>query len=147
MPIKAIFAIVSSIFQLAIFVPYYINIFKKKANPHLFSWLTWGTLTGLGFVLILKEGGGYGAWIFGLQSALCLSIAAYAIFKGEKNITRFDWVAFVSAIIITIFYILTKNTVLSVIFAAAIDGLGFAPTYRKSYIRPHDEPALTYLFF
>ena len=47
------------------FSPLLYNIFKKVAKPHFFSWITWGILTGLGFILSLKGGGGEGLdlWI------------------------------------------------------------------------------------
>lgn len=146
MSAKIIFTIISLAFGLALFLPYYINIFRRTAKPHLFSWLPWGILTGLGFILSLKGGGGGGAFIFALQSILCFGIAAYALVKGEKNIRRIDWVFFISAIIITVIYVFTKNAVLSVFLAATIDCLGFASTFRKSYSKPYDEPALTYFF-
>jgi len=146
MSAKIIFTVISLAFGFALFLPYYINIWKRVAKPHLFSWLMWGILTGLGFILSLKGGGGGGAFIFALQSILCFGVAGYALAKGEKNITRIDWVFFISAIIITAIYVFTKNAVLSVSLAATIDSLGFASTFRKSYSKPYDEPALTYFF-
>jgi len=144
MPIKTIFITLAIIFQLAGFVPYYINICKKTARPHLFSWTTWGILPGLGFVLSYSKGGGEGSWVFAMEMALCLGIAVYALFKGEKNIKHIDWITFISAVIIIIFYIFTRNAVLSVVLAATIDFIGYFPTIRKSYLKPHDEPALGY---
>jgi len=143
---KTIFTIISLVFGFATFLPYYINIRKKVAKPHLFSWLPWGILTGLGFILSLRGGGGGGSWIFGLQSILCLGIAGYALVKGEKNITRIDWFFFASAILIMFIYAFTKNAVFSVSLAAVIDFLSFLPTFRKSYSKPYDEPVLTYFF-
>jgi len=143
---KIFFTTASLVLGFVTFLPYFARMWKGTARPHVFSWMTWGILTGLGFVLSLSGGGGKGAWIFGLQSALCLSIAAYALFKGERNITRSDRVVFTGAILTTIFYAFTKNAVLSVILAAAIDLLGYIPTFRKSYLKPLDEPALTYFF-
>ncbi|MDO8663315.1 MAG: hypothetical protein Q7K28_00525 [Candidatus Wildermuthbacteria bacterium] len=131
---------------MAVFVPYYINIWKGIAKPHLFSWLMWGILTGLGFILSLRGGGGEGSWVFALQSILCLGVAGYAFVKGEKNITRIDWIFFVSAIAAMFIYAFTKNAVLSVSLAATVDFLGFLPTFRKSYSKPYEEPALTYFF-
>jgi hypothetical protein len=144
MDVKMFFTIISLIAEFGVFLPYYINIWKGRARPHLFSWTTWGILTGLGFILSFSEGGGGGSLIFAVQSILCLGIAIYALVKGENNITRIDWIVFISAIIITIFYTLTKNASLSVLLAATIDCLGFIPTFRKSYLKPHDEPMLTY---
>jgi hypothetical protein len=141
---KTIFTVISLALGFALFVPYYLNILKKTAKPHLFSWLTWGILTGLGFILSLKGGGGGGAFIFALQSILCFGVAGYALAKGEKNIVFIDWVFFVSAMLIIFIYLFTKNAVLSVFLAATIDVFGFFPTFRKSYLKPCDEPALTY---
>jgi hypothetical protein len=144
--LKNTFTIVSLILGLLIYVPYFLSIVKKQASPHIFSWFTWGLLTGLGFILSLTSGGGQGAWVFGLESFLCFMVALYALFQKEKNITRSDQLVFGAALIITIFYIFTKNAVISVILAAVIDGLGFIPTFRKSYLKPNSEPLLSYLF-
>jgi hypothetical protein len=103
-------------------------------------------LTAIGFVSSLSEGGGGGAWIFGLESVLCLSVAVYALIKGEKNKAQIDYVFFISAIIIIFIYVFTKNVLLSVSLAAIIDLLGFLPTFRKSYLKPYDEPSLSYFF-
>jgi hypothetical protein len=146
MPTKTIFSIISLVFGLGVFLPYYINIWKKTAKPHFFTWVTWGIVTGIGFILSLQAGGGKGSWIFALQSILCLGIAGYALIKGERNITRIDWFFFISALIIIVIYIFTKNAVLSVFLAATIDSLAYLPTIRKSYSKPYDEPALTYFF-
>ncbi len=143
---KTLFAAVSLVFGFITFIPYFIEIWKKTAKPHVFSWVTWSLLTGLGFVLSLKGGGGGGAWVFGLQSALCLVIACYAFFHGEKNITRIDRISFGSALVVTVIYIFTKNAILSAFLAATIDCLGYVPTVRKSYMKPLDEPALTFFF-
>lgn len=143
---KNIFTIISLVFGLAVYLPYYFNIWKKTAKPHFFSWITWGILTGIGFILSLRGGGGEGSWIFALQSILCFGIAGYALIKGEKNIKRVDWFFFISAIIILFIYAFTKNAVVSVLLAATIDFLAFLSTFRKSYSKPYDEPALTYFF-
>ena len=144
MSIKTIFAIISLASGFALFLPYFIGIWKNETKPHLLTWVTWFILTGLGFVLSYTAGGGAGAFTFALQSILCLFIAIYALIKREKNITRVDWMIFTFAIIIMSFYALTKNALLSAIFAATVDCLGYIPTFRKSYLRPYQEPPLTY---
>lgn len=144
MTAKNIFAIISLILSFGIFIPYYIGIWKNETKPHLLTWITWFILTALGFILSYTSGGGAGSFTFALQSILCLSIVIYALFKKEKNIVRFDWIIFACAIIILLFYIFTKNTLLSVIFAAIIDCLGYVPTFRKSYLQPYTEPPSSY---
>lgn len=141
---KSAFAIISLILGLAIYVPYLIRIWHRTAKPHVFSWTTWGILCGLGFFLSASGGGGEGAWLFALESVMCFGLAGYALFRGEKHITRSDRIAFASALVVTVIYIFTKQAVLSVVLAAVIDCLGFFPTFRKSYRKPQDEPALSY---
>jgi len=143
---KSIFAIISLVFGLAVFVPYYINMWKGTAKPNIFSWGTWTVLTGIGFFLSLKGGGGLGSWIFGLQAILCLGVAVYALKNGKWNISKIDWAFFIASIIIMPIYIFTRDAALSVAIAALLDFLAFLPTFRKSYSKPFSEPALTYLF-
>lgn len=145
MSTKSIFAIISLLLSFALFVPYYIGIWKKETKPHVLTWITWFILTALGFVLSYTSGGGAGAFTFALQSILCLSIAIYALIKKEKNVVRFDWIVFACVIIILLFYVFTQNALLSAIFAATVDCLGYIPTFRKSYMQPYQEPILTYV--
>ncbi len=143
---KDILAIISLILGFLIYVPYFRALAKKEASPHVFSWLTWGILIGLGFILSLTSGGGEGAWIFALESFFCFVIALCALLQKKKNITRSDQIVFAGAMVITVFYIFTKNAIISVILAALIDSLGFIPTFRKSYSQPYSEPWSSYLF-
>ena len=108
MTLKTVFAIISLVFNFATFLPYYIGIWKKQTKPHLFSWIIWFMLVGLGFVLSYSSGGGFGAFTFALNSLLCLTIVVYALFKGEKNITPVDWIAFGAAVMVTIFMLSPK---------------------------------------
>lgn len=144
MSIKIILATVSLVLSLAIFVPYYLGIVRQEIKPHLLTWTTWFLLTALGFVLSLRSGGGMGAYIFALQSALCLAVVIFALYKREKNIAVFDVVVFVSALIILLFYAVSKNALTAVILAATVDCLGYVPTVRKSYLAPYQESALAY---
>ena len=41
-------------------------------------------------------------------------------------------------------WLVTKDPTLSVILITTIDLIAFAPTYRKSYLNPHDEPLYLY---
>lgn len=144
MTIKIIFAILSIVLSFGLYVPYYIGIWKKETKPHLLTWTTWFLLTALGFLISSRSNGGFGSLIFAFQSICSLTVAIYAFCKKEKNIVPFDWIIFACALIILIFYYLTKNALVSVILAASIDCLGYVPTFRKSYSQPNTEPVLTY---
>jgi len=144
---KYFFAILSITFLFLAYWPYLVGIIKKQVKPHVLSWLTWCLLMGLGFILSNDGGGQAGAWIFGFEFIFCFLVTVYALFAGEKNITKLDWLAFVSAMLITVFYIFTKDPIISIFLAAIIDAIGFIPTFRKSYRQPQTESALAFFLF
>ncbi len=143
---KEVLAIASLALGFATFVPYCAAMLKGTVKPHLFSWIPWTLTTAVGFWASLSHGGGYGSWLFALQAVCCAAVLVYAIFRGEKEITTLDRAAFVGSVLAVIIYIFTKDAVVSILLAATADCLGFVPTFRKSFMKPRDEPALTYIF-
>ncbi len=140
------FAVLSLVIGFCTFVPYFVEMAKGTARPHIFTWITWSLVTGIGFFVSLTSGGGAGAFVFGLQSALCAVVAVYALFRGEKYITRLDRFAFTGALLAIVIYVFTRQVILSVLLATLIDCLGYVPTFRKSFNAPLSEPVLTYTF-
>jgi hypothetical protein len=67
-----------------------------------------------------------------------------SLFKGEKNITRTDWLAFISALFIIPFWYFTRNALWAVILATLIDASAYYPTFRKAWIKPHEEDFILY---
>lgn len=74
----------------------------------------------------------------------CFTIFLFAVRAGDKDITRGDTMFFVLALIALATWLLAKQPVVSVIFACTADQLGFAPTVRKSWHRPHQETLIAY---
>src|SRR3989344_1911269 len=123
MDIKIVLAILSLVVSFGTFLPYFVGISRHQTVPHVFSWTTWGILDGLGFILSAAEGGGAGALIFASESVLSFSIAGYAYFRGEKEITLLDKFSFGSAIVIIAVYGFTRDALVSVCFAFSLGAL------------------------
>lgn len=126
------------------FVPYYRDVLNRSTKPHLFTWIVWTVLTGLTALIQAAEGGGVGALVAAVESVSCLGVALLAIRSGEKNITRFDWICFALALLAIVLWLLAHQPLLAVFLVVAADGLGFAPTFRKSFYKPHEETALQF---
>lgn len=126
------------------FVPYFRDIFLNKTKPHAFSWLIWALLTGIAFFGQISQDAGPGAWVSGASSLLCFAIFLFGLFKGRKNIVLFDWLCLLGAGIAILFWFITKDPLISIILITLIDMLGFIPTFRKSFINPHEETASTF---
>ena len=125
---------------------YFTAIFRGKTRPHVFSWLIWGTISGIGFAAQAAEGAGPGSWARGFGSATCFLLALLSCFKGEKEITRADWITLSVALSAIPLWVLTKTPFWSVLIVCFIDTIGYLPTVRKSRLKPREELAVSYLF-
>ena len=138
---KEILGIASVVFACIAFIPYAYQILKKQVKPHVFTWIVWGVLTGIAFFAQGSDGAGAGSWGMGATSFLVISITVLSLFYGEKNITRSDWISFVLALSAIPVWMITNSAALSIIIVLIVDFLGFYPTVRKSYQKPHEEMA------
>ncbi len=139
-----VFAVLGSGLGLLSFVFYFKDIFRGITKPHIFTWIVWTLLTGLTALIQFSEGGGAGAWVAGVESLSCLGVAILAYSRGEKNITRIDWVCFGGALLATAIWLWAEQPLAAVLLVISADVLGFAPTFRKSYTKPHEETVSMY---
>lgn len=142
---KQLLGILAIAIGIAAYIPYLIDLFKGKTKPHVFSWLLWGIITGIGFFASLSRGGGAGVWVEAFTGAMCFFIATYAVFRGERNITIIDWLSFIGAVLALALWAITKEPLVAIILVLIIDVLGFVPTFRKSYSKPYEETLSCYL--
>jgi hypothetical protein len=142
--IKTILGSLAIVIGLIGFIPYYRDIFAGKTKPHAFSWLVWSVMVGIAFAGQVVEGGGAGAWVTGTTSLATFSIFLIALKKGERNITVTDWVSLCGAVVALMIWKLTSEPLYALLLVIVIDSLGYVPTIRKSYHKPHEETLVTY---
>ncbi|MDA8244308.1 MAG: hypothetical protein M0025_09350 [Elusimicrobia bacterium] len=123
---------------------YFSDIFRGRTRPHAFSWLIWGTISAIGFAAQVAEGAGPGSWARGFGSATCFLLVIISYFRGEKDIKRADWATLLVALSAIPLWIATKTPFWSVLIVCAIDTIGYLPTVRKSWHKPHEELAPSY---
>lgn len=142
---KSIIGVAAIVIAIISYVPYFRDIFAGKTKPHAFSWLVWGVLNAIVFAGQVSDGGGAGSWVVGFTAVVTLSIFLLSIKFGEKDIKAFDWFCLIGAGLSLIPWIVTNDPLLSVVLVTIIDILGFVPTIRKSYSKPHQETLITYV--
>jgi hypothetical protein len=143
---KDIYGILGVAFLLGSAVPYIIACWKGRAKPHAFSWILWSLINAIVFAAQVTEHAGAGAWTTAATTVINAGISAYALKYGEKEFTRGDWICFLSALAALPLWVLTKNPLWSVILVSIIDTFGFFPTLRKSWNKPYQEVAMTFVF-
>ena len=141
-----IIGIITILCLICSYAPYLKSIFQNETKPHLFSWIIWSLLMGIGFAIQVHELAGPGAWVTGCACLVCAFIAILSVYKGEKTIAKSDWFSFVGALSALPLWYVTKDPFWSVILITFIDGVGFFPTIRKSYHKPFEENPLLYSF-
>lgn len=137
--IKFILAIIASLLTIVGYFPYFQDIFKGKTKPHLYTWLIWAVTQGMATVAILYGGGRFAAASTIVGTILVLAICFLALKYGTKNITKSDTIILLLTIIAIFVWWQLRNPVLAVLMISAIDGIGYFPTWRKTYEEPWSE--------
>jgi hypothetical protein len=145
MNLKIIFAGVSSIVGILCFIPYIRDIFLNKTKPHSYSWFIWAVLQTIAAAAMWSGGAGVAIASSVIGAVLCGFIFILSLKRGTKNVTRFDTVCLLGALIALTVYLFLHNPLLSIIFATLTDVIGSLPTLRKAYLEPDTETASTHL--
>lgn len=144
MEIKQIIAFVAAI--LAIFgnVPYLLDVFKKRVQPHPYTWLVWTIVSGVTFFGALAKGAGVGVIPTAAAEIFTVIIFIFSLRYGFKNITRRDTYFLIAALLGLIPWAITKDPTISVIIVVSIDFIAFIPTLRKTWFKPYTETPILY---
>jgi hypothetical protein len=141
---KYLLGIASVVIGLLAFVPYFRDLKRGTTKPHLFTWLIWGFVYLIAFSAQTVEDAGPGAWFVAADAVACFGIAIFALFRGEKNIAKTDWLCLLVAVVGIGLWVSTDNPLWAVIAAVVVEIFAFAPTYRKTYLKPYEETASSY---
>ncbi len=138
---KIIVGVIASVLALGSSFVYVRDIFRGNTKPHLYTWLIWAIVTVLAFLGQLATGGGPGSWATGVSALVTISVLVlcYWFGYGTKDITNFDKVCLVLALIAILPWLLVDSILWSVILASLIDVIGFFPTMRKTWHAPKSE--------
>ncbi len=144
MTLKIIISIIAIILTFIGYGVYIRDILKGKIKPHTFTFLIWGVASTITWALQVYGGAGVGAWITFVVSAICIFIFFLCLKYGEKRITSLDVLFFFLSLFALFLWLVVKQPVWSIILLVASDLLGFAPTIRKSWNKPHEEGLFTW---
>ena len=146
--IKLFFSGIAIVLTFAAFIPYIRSILSGAVQPHVFTWVIWGTTTLIVFFAQLEAKGGAGAWPIGISGAIACFIAFLAFLKrSDISISRSDWLFFIAALVSLPIWYYTSDPLWAVVALTVTDLLGFGPTMRKAYARPHEEHMPFFVLF
>jgi hypothetical protein len=145
MTLHAVLGTTVVVITLISFVPYLRDVARHRTKPHVFSWLGWTALTTVAFLAQVTEGAGPGSWTTGVSALLMSIVFLTALRRGETEITKTDWLSLVGSGTAAALWAVTSDPTGSVILLVTIYACTFVPTFRKSYLRPHEETLSLYI--
>jgi hypothetical protein len=144
---KAIAAFIACAVTVGNFIYYLYTMYKGQTKPHLYTWLVWG-LTALIIAFIQTDSAEtQGAWLAYTVAFVALARAALAIPYGEKEITKGDSISLFMCLGSIVFWLLLDSPLISVFILTFIDLVAYYPTFRKSWHKPMEEPAISHFIF
>jgi len=126
---------------------YFKDIFYGRAKPNLVSWFLWMLGPFLGVFFQLKAGAGLSVipvFLAGFGPLIVIIVSLWNK-NAHWKISTLDIICGLFALLALIFYILTHNLGISILFAILGDGLAAIPTLVKSWKFPETETAYIYL--
>ena len=142
---RTIVGILAVVLTFVGYIPYILDTIKRKTKPHIFSWFIWAFVTFIVFALQVLGRAGVGAFVTLATAVLCLAIFVLGLKDGQKDITKFDTVTFIVALVAIGIWVFAKQPVVSVLLITTINTLAVLPTIRKSWNKPHSETLFTWM--
>lgn len=136
---KLILGIITIVLVIIGYIPYFKDIFANKTKPHLYTWIIWFLTQGTATIALIYGGGKFGSLGLIVGTVLVFIICGLSFRYGTKNITKGDTATLILALVAILVWWQLDNPLLSVFMVSAIDGLGYIPTFRKTWEDPSTE--------
>lgn len=153
---KLFWAFLSVTITLTGYAIYISQMFPPKdgtvVKPEPLSWVLFGFLTATGALVQIAQGGDTGSWCLVITAAACFVIAGWSYLKwrSEWGFDSFHKRVALGAIALFAFsVIIAKNpalAMLSAVLATLADLVSYGPTFRKGWLRPHEESVTNFAF-
>ena len=147
MEIKALFGILSALFILIGIFPYLRDVYNKRVNPHILTWIGWSFVTALGGSAMIASGSQWVVLILFANTFLCIFIAVYSIFKkvGVWSTTKWDYMFFGLGILGLVLWQTFDMPILALICSIIADFSFGIPTMIKTIKNPKTETYFIWL--
>ncbi len=143
--LKVIASIIATGIALIAYVPYLVDMFRGKNQPHLYTWISIFLVTAVVAYLQVIGGAGVGAIPTILGVFVDGVILFYCFRFGTKDIVPMDKVCLTISILGVIAYaLLSKQPVVSLAIVTAAEMTSFIPTFRKTRNAPYSESLPSY---
>jgi len=142
---RTIISVIAILIAIAGNYIYFKDVFSSKTKPHIFTWLIWAAIDFIACAAQFASGAGIAAFVIGANALCAFVIFVLAYRQGEKDLKPLDFLSLLFAMLALIFLVVVKEPLISILLVIAISLLGFIPTVRKSFTKPHEETLIYYV--
>jgi len=115
------------------------SILEGETQPHIYTKFIWTIVVWIWFLIQVRHWGWAGAWLLGVSFLTQLVTFLMSFKYGTKDITRFDTLLLIWAILTIPLYFWIESAIYSLILIILIDSFAYIPTIRKTYRAPFTE--------
>ena len=150
---KLLFWIISVIITLIGYYIYIKDIYFWQNKPHFYSWLVWGIITIMIYIIQVEHNSWSGSWVALITGIMWFIIAIISLKKGTKDIIISDIITLLLALLWILLRYYLELSIYSVILFVLIDVFLYYKIFIKSIFNYSTEnykvyllPILKYLF-
>lgn len=118
------------------YVYYMYSVYKRKTVPHVYSWLIWAVLAGIGYVAQAATNAGPGAWNTGFTAIVCFIVFLVSLKYGENRLSKVDASLLALAVLAIVARLIIGNYIATVLLTTGAALIGFVFTVKKAYRQP-----------
>jgi hypothetical protein len=143
--IKVIASALAIGLTLVAYIPYIIDMFKGKNQPHLYTWISIFLVTTIVAYLQVIGGGGIGAIPVVLGLAVDIIILVCCFKFGTNDVVFMDKVCLALSVIgVGAYLLFTKQPLVALAIVSIAEIIAFIPTVRKTRNDPYSESLPSY---
>lgn len=143
--LKITFSALATILALVGYIPYLIDMFRGKNQPHLDTWISIFVITAVVAYIQVIGGSGVGAVAVVVGVAVDAVILAYCFKYGTKDVVAFDKICLAISLVGVAAYVLFRDQPLVALAIVTVAELvAFVPTVRKTRNDPYSESLTSY---
>lgn len=136
--------VLSSVITVTAAIPYIVEILRGKAKPRVASWLTWAVLTGIACAAAFVDGQVPTGVLLLIATIGTALIAILGLKYGDHHFEKLDWWCLAGAGVGLLLWWIFNSPEVAVIAAVTIDLIGAIPTFKHSWLKPHEETWITF---
>jgi hypothetical protein len=140
-------ALLSGVFLISGYIPYFLDVLRGKTVPSRASWIIWAFSTAILLFGVLGTGTHEAVWVPVADAVGCFVIFILSIGFGTGGWSRTDQMSFLVCAASLVVWYLTGSALVALIMNLLVYISGYIPTIAKAWKEPRSESLAAWSLF